>query len=153
LETGKITPVTTEAGSWRDIPAWSPDGSQIAVVRNSYDIFTVKPDGTQLKLISKSPERRRTKRHVVVIWSPDGKQIAFPVLGESITTYIVGVDGKSRIVLRNGTNIYPRVWSQDGRYIYGILDKFGQSALNQVVAVEVKTGKLTHLSEPINMAW
>ena len=70
LETGKIRVLTTALDN---IPAWSPDGSRILFTRkqdNNFDIYTIKPDGTDLKRLTDFPA---TDAHAV--WSWDGKQI------------------------------------------------------------------------------
>jgi Tol biopolymer transport system component len=70
LETGKIRVLTTALDN---LPEWSPDGSRILFTRkqdNNFDIYTIKPDGTDLKRLTDFPA---TDAHAV--WSWDGKQI------------------------------------------------------------------------------
>jgi Tol biopolymer transport system component len=152
VATGKITSLITQSVIPYDPPVWSPDGRLIAIVKSSYEIYTVKPDGTELNLIYKNPSGRQTKRRVVVSWSPDGKQLTFPLHDREIVAHIIGVNGKGLTVLRNSTNVYPRGWSPDGRYIFGIAESPDQFRLSKIVAIEVKTGKVRELSEPIMMA-
>jgi Tol biopolymer transport system component len=53
-----VVPLTHAAGSSHDVsPAWSPDGSRIVFVSDrlnvdgGVDIFTIKPDGSDMKRI------------------------------------------------------------------------------------------------------
>ena len=57
-----------------NVPSWSPDGSKILFTRkhdgNNFDIFTIKPDGTDLKQLTTLPTN---DAHAV--WTTDGKKI------------------------------------------------------------------------------
>lgn len=79
LETGATTQITW---GWDNTPGWSPDGERIVFARQTnwtaeygnrwyadrFDIATVKPDGTDLKILTESPAN---DAHAV--WSPDGR--------------------------------------------------------------------------------
>jgi Tol biopolymer transport system component len=70
LETHKIRVLTTALDN---LPEWSPDGSKILFTRkenNNFDIYTIKPDGTDLHRLTDYPA---TDAHAV--WSWDGKFI------------------------------------------------------------------------------
>ena len=72
LADGSIRRVTTDQDNF---PAWSPTGSVIEFTRaidGAYDIFSVRPDGTNLKRLTTAPGN---DAHGV--WSPDGKHIVF----------------------------------------------------------------------------
>ena len=62
------TPPFDEAGHVDGVE-WSPDGSLIAISGDLYGIYTVRPDGTDLRLLI--PEG------VSFAWSPDGSRIAY----------------------------------------------------------------------------
>ncbi|MEP6902888.1 MAG: hypothetical protein ABJA66_14135 [Actinomycetota bacterium] len=73
VETGAARVLTTD--SQDNFPAWSPDGERIAFTSfrdGDYEIYTIKPDGTDLKRLTNSPGN---DAHCA--WSPDGKWIAF----------------------------------------------------------------------------
>jgi Tol biopolymer transport system component len=74
LDDGKSTQLTSGNDNF---PSWSPSGDRIAFTRetggaNSYDIFTVRPDGTDLKQLTHAPGNDAHSA-----WSPDGKYIVF----------------------------------------------------------------------------
>jgi Tol biopolymer transport system component len=74
LDDGKSTKLTSGNDNF---PAWSPLGDRIGFTRdtggtNSYEIFTVRPDGTDLKQLTHAPGN---DAHCA--WSPDGKYIVF----------------------------------------------------------------------------
>ncbi|MGH9821533.1 MAG: TolB family protein, partial [Pyrinomonadaceae bacterium] len=58
-------------------PAWSPDGTRIAFASNrnsSYQIFTMNPDGSGVKLVANTEGRGTAPQ-----WGRDGKRIYFPI--------------------------------------------------------------------------
>ncbi|KAK7415442.1 hypothetical protein QQX98_005893 [Neonectria punicea] len=77
VETGNSTRLTD---GWDNTPGWSPDGELIVFTRQTnwtsgnsweadrFDICTVKPDGTDLKVLTDS---QANDAHAV--WSPDGR--------------------------------------------------------------------------------
>ena len=74
LDDGKSTKLTSGNDNF---PVWSPLGDRIGFTRetggtNSYDIFTIRPDGTDLKQLTFAPGN---DAHCA--WSPDGKYIVF----------------------------------------------------------------------------
>jgi len=71
LDTRKIRVLTNEPDN---LPGWSPDGSAIVFTRRvdavNFDVFTIRPDGTDLKRLTTSGAN---DGHAV--WTADGKQI------------------------------------------------------------------------------
>ncbi|KAL4807024.1 dipeptidyl peptidase IV/CD26, N-terminal domain-containing protein [Aspergillus unguis] len=69
LETRETTVLTTE---WDNLPQYSPDGSRILFTRKTnewnYDICTIKPDGSDLRVLTTSGAN---DAHAV--WSHDGR--------------------------------------------------------------------------------
>ncbi len=58
------------------VPRWSPDGQRIVFYSDrsgSYEIWTIKPDGSDLKQLTNTPGQSINYPS----WSPDGSQIAF----------------------------------------------------------------------------
>jgi Tol biopolymer transport system component len=88
LEDGKSTKLTSGNDNF---PVWSPLGDRIGFTRdtggeNSYEIFTIRPDGTDLKQLTHAPGN---DAHCA--WSPDGKYIVF---------------GSARLGFRDETPLY-----------------------------------------------
>jgi Tol biopolymer transport system component len=74
VEDGKSTKLTSGQDNF---PTWSPLGDRIGLTRdtggtNSYEIFTIRPDGTDLQQLTHAPGN---DAHCA--WSPDGKYIVF----------------------------------------------------------------------------
>lgn len=73
LADGSIRTLTTEADNF---PSWSPTQDLIEFTRPSggaYDIFTIRPDGTELKQLTNAPGNDAHAR-----WSADGARLLFP---------------------------------------------------------------------------
>jgi len=97
-------------------PAWSPDGGLIAFTADlsDFDIFTVKPDGTNRLNITTSPNNIDRGAN----WRPDGAKIAW---GQELASpnpdgvYTMNRDGssKSQLIL----NAREPAWSPDGKKI------------------------------------
>jgi Tol biopolymer transport system component/mannose-6-phosphate isomerase-like protein (cupin superfamily) len=72
LDDGSTTQLTS---GFDNFPGWSPKGDLIEFTRFSegdFDIYTVRPDGTGLKRLTRSPGN-----DAHAIWSPDGKHLLF----------------------------------------------------------------------------
>ena len=72
MEDGSVTKLTTD---YDNFPMWSPKGDRIGFTRagkNAFDIFTVRPDGTDVKQLTDAPGN---DAHCA--WSPDGQYIVF----------------------------------------------------------------------------
>ena len=74
LADGSVKTLTTELDNF---PSWSPNGDVIAFTRRSggtedydYDIFTMRPDGTNVRRLTDAPGNDSHSS-----WSPDGKSI------------------------------------------------------------------------------
>ncbi len=72
--------VTTLSGEYDNFPLWSPRGDLImfsrlvdgGLVKGSYEVHTIRPDGTGLKRLTFT---HGTDAHMA--WSPDGEYIVF----------------------------------------------------------------------------
>ena len=74
LADGSVKTLTTELDNF---PSWSPNGDVIAFTRRSggtedydYDIFTMRPDGTNVRRLTDAPGNDSHSS-----WSPDGQSI------------------------------------------------------------------------------
>jgi dipeptidyl aminopeptidase/acylaminoacyl peptidase len=110
-----LTQLTNPGGECSDgWPAWSPDGSMIALFRDCEDegdpgLYLVGSDGTGLRRISSDVARRPS-------WSPDGKTIAYARWeGDQDVNdvYLLSLDtGEVRLLAPNAAS---PAWSRDSR--------------------------------------
>ena len=75
VDDGATTVLTTE---WDNFPSWSPTGDRIMFTRRAsntsdYDIFTIRPDGSEVEQLTSSPGNDGHSS-----WTPDGKHIMWP---------------------------------------------------------------------------
>ncbi len=105
------------------MPAWSPDGSRIAYVRqegSASHLFVMRPDGTRASQITSGEGF-----DVSPAWSPDGSGIAFARMsrGES-DIYVVNGDGGEEVRLTDdpGWEGDPE-WSPDGERIAFVAER------------------------------
>jgi TolB protein len=93
------------------VPAWSPNGRQIAFTRSSGEPVLVDPDGRHQRMLASGAYL------FWPAWSPDGRTIAFTAVdGNRAMTYTVGVDGRNARALLPGDD-GPMSWSPDGKRI------------------------------------
>jgi Tol biopolymer transport system component len=124
-------------------PAWSPDGSQLAVVTHwggRSGILVMQPDGSGEHLVTTDPADADPA------WSPDGSKIAF-ANGANID--VVSADGTGRTQVTSnadGWATHP-TWSPDGKTIAYALLTEGPSYFYEsgIVSLDLASGKQTTL--------
>jgi Tol biopolymer transport system component/imidazolonepropionase-like amidohydrolase len=104
-------------------PSWSPDGRQLvfqAYVYDTWDIFTIAADGSNLTQLTKEPFDEREPQ-----WSPDGTRIVFS--SDRNDTYDVFeltlASGAVRQITNGPANESMPCWSPDGREIAFVSDR------------------------------
>jgi TolB protein len=123
-------------------PAWSPDGTRLAVVTrwaNRYGILVMQPDGSgQQQVTSDGGDTDPA-------WSPDGTRIAFTNSGN---VYTAQADGTGRTqVTHNPANSYAShpTWSPDGKTIAYAIITYPQvepyTAYTKISLLDVASGK------------
>jgi uncharacterized repeat protein (TIGR01451 family) len=100
-------------GAFNSEPAWSPDGTRIAFRNDRYgsgDIFSVKPDGTNLvRLTSTFANDDRP------VWSPDGQKILFLSDSGGPDLNVMNADGTGLVRLTtDAASESNYTWSPDG---------------------------------------
>jgi hypothetical protein len=105
-----------EVLSRANAPAWSPDGTRLAVSRRRA-IVTMASDGSDVRVVVRGPVGSPA-------WSPDGSRIAFDTYqGGASTIETVSVDGTGpQLVLRrregrSGLIVGAPAWSPDARHL------------------------------------
>ena len=75
-------------------PVWSPDGTRVAVVKDTRQVWVVDATtGKSIQLAANQPEDLVTG----LVWSPDGRQIAYHLRKiDQELIYQVGADGTGR---------------------------------------------------------
>lgn len=133
---GGVTPLTRGA-SMDGFGAWSPDGGQIAFMRDGQILLT-DPAGKKERVITAEPEHW----DAAPAWRPDGKAIAFarlPMNGEQARVMVIDAGGgRPREVAREGGSIGYVAWSPDGRSLY-------YSTKSQLLRIDLGTGKTGQL--------
>ncbi len=121
-----LPPVSTGPMS----PAWSPDGSQLAVAMAG-DIWLVAADpgatqppppepGRDLPRTGATQLTRGPGYHFEPSWSPDGTRIAMTVeTGDGLDIALIEVASANAAPLTEGGGVEVQpAWSPDGRYVY-----------------------------------
>lgn len=163
LDIDKKTSVQiTSADQDHWLPAWSPDGKWIAFVSKNRgdadrnmdsDVFIMPPEknaaarkisistGTDVDPYWASPPA----------WSPDSKQLAWLESGESKWIYyapwqltVADIEsGDVRPLARLDLNFYIPKWSEDGRFIYALIEG---NMVTHLAKVDVSSQAVTYLT-------
>jgi TolB protein len=104
--------------------SWSPDGTQIAFIRNQdeggSEIFVMNADGTNVRQLTSTEYD-----NFWASWSPDGTQIAFTSdRGRGPEIYLMDADGTNvrQLTKTNFGSSLP-IWSPDGTQIVFSIDQ------------------------------
>jgi len=149
MEIGGKPEQLTHDNFYKQAPAWSPDGKQIAFCSDkagTADIYVMD--------LSSRTERRVTKiddsAELNPVWSPDGTKIAF--LNQSGTGYIVDVaSGEIKEAIKPTYEPGRMSWSANGKTIsLAVLRPYTRryrEGTSLIESVDLDTGKIT-LTEP-----
>src|SRR6516225_1085273 len=154
-----IQPLTSQWG-WQHSPAISPDGSSVAFTRSDKfehpeQIWLKRRDSEHLTQLTSS---ERQDRMGALVWSPDGKQIAFKRSEEPYkrpgAIYWVSREGgdEHKILDLSNANLSSSLdWSPDGMEL-AYSDGLGPDQL-AVYLLNLKTGQKRRLTSPPKGIW
>jgi len=125
-------------------PAWSPNGSEIAiVVRTRY----LDPPGSEIHLIDLLGNAVQLTNGLSASspsWSPDGLRIAFTGSNVGII-YVIGRDGSELTEFQTNLQIAGVAWSPDGETIaFGTI---GGSTESHIYLFDIATSVVTRLTQ------
>src|SRR6266508_2390297 len=100
--------------------SWSPDGREIAVVKDNGEIEISSAEGVQLRTIDLGISKDKSL-DAAPAWSPDGRMLALQDRGEGVL-YVAPADGKGKprpVVTRLADLVYEvnPAWSPEGKRI------------------------------------
>jgi hypothetical protein len=136
-------------------PAWSPDGTRIAFVRqmeasgSRTGVFVMDADGTHRMELAPTTDGTNYSPS----WSPDGSQLVFSSTSAAAGIYIVNADGTgARPILTDRRYAGGAVWSPDGTTIAfvaagGLLGGGGNSALDALYLMSPDGTGVTKLAD------
>jgi Tol biopolymer transport system component len=135
-------------------PAWSPDGTRVAAVKDTRQVWAIDAGtGKGIQLAENEPEDIVTG----LVWSPDGRQIAYFVrkINQELL-YRVGADGSGKAELVSklpGFGLALNDWSPDGKYlIYYSQQLAGNRLFALPLTPEPKPIEIMHSDLPVNFA-
>lgn len=133
------------------LPAWSPNGKYIAFVTKrgkdpdrhfNYDIYLIKPKSgaTEQQLTHFPGSDMNPDYESNLSWSPDSSKIAYLRSDEHQWSYyspnqlaIVDIhSGVERVIAPKDNWYYKPKWSEDGKFIYALIEESRNTYLNQI---------------------
>jgi Tol biopolymer transport system component len=108
---GRNTDITTHSAATFFTPSWAPDGRRLLAIRGQHTIVSMKPNGTDMRVLTRVSGASTSIADAV--YSPSGKEIAYlrcigdcgdPRLRGQGSVWVMNADGTGRHRVFNGTN-------------------------------------------------
>jgi eukaryotic-like serine/threonine-protein kinase len=139
--------------------AFSPDGMRMAFTRSNYpergrfSLITSNLDGTEEKIVAGGPSTYFTD---LVAWSPDGRQIAFAILGSAQGRSLIQIQdlgsSRARLLTRfDDLPLYKLVWLPGDGGLMVVYDKgLGYIERTQVGFISYPAGHFKTITNDTN---
>jgi dipeptidyl aminopeptidase/acylaminoacyl peptidase len=144
------------------LPAWSPDGSEIAFVsnrgpdpdrNNEFGLYAMRPQaGSTSRLLTRfQGEAGDSSWMSGPVWRPDGKEIAFVTAGDPKLIYysvhrlaiVPASGGDHRLIATDlDRNVLQPRWSADGKSIYALVEDDRNQHLSRVNLASSKVERI-----------